>query len=93
VLEKELAQYIAELDAAASACTRAEDRHMYQSHLAEAARMFVALSSAEPLAQVLPLVESEAHGYGWGFLSGSSGEKAEAAFQKFADIVRGAIAT
>lgn len=89
MLERELAHYIAALDASAEACTRAEDRVVYQAHLAAAARMFAALSPPVAQAKFLSLVQSEVEAYGRGFLSGTAGEQAESAFQTFASAARG----
>ena len=90
MLETELTQYIRTLDASAGACTRAEDRPLYQAHLAEAARMFAALSAPDAHAKLLAIVQSEVQSYGRGFLSGAPGEQAEAAFQRFAAAAGGA---
>lgn len=61
---------------------------MYQLHLAAAARMLVALSSPEPSARILPVLEAEDRAYGQWFLSGSEGARATVAFQEFATIVQ-----
>ena len=77
-----LAAYVSVLAASADATVRAEDRAAYARHLAAAARMFAALHAGDS-ATFSELVETERRAFGWGYLSGSAGAAADAAFAAF----------
>ena len=81
-----LATYIKVLSESADATHHAEDRPTYQLHLAAAARMFAAFHGGA-FDDLRRLVDEERHIYGWGFLSGDEGNRAEAAFAAFAESV------
>ena len=59
----ELAAYVRVLAGAADRTHYAEDRPMYQSHLAASARIFVAIHAGDN-DELKRLVEQERHGYG-----------------------------
>ncbi len=84
-----LAKYIGVLTEGASRTSRAEDRLLYTKHLAEAAIVFTLIHQDAPPQQVRDKVVQERRAFGWGYLSGSEGEAAEAAFQEFAKLVDG----
>lgn len=86
-LETALADYVDELCKSADQTHRAEDRPRYQTHLAEAARMFRAVRQTRSLAELRSIVARERHNYGWSFLSNEEGRRAEAAFEAFATRV------
>jgi hypothetical protein len=86
-LEAALATYVDVLCRSAERTNRAEDRPRYQSHLAEAARMFKAIKHDRSLAGLQAIVRRERHSFGWSFLSGQEGDQAEAAFNAFATLV------
>jgi len=48
--------------------------------------MYLAIHSGD-LALFKEIVESEQHGYGWGYLSGEEGSKCEAAFAALVSTV------
>ena len=81
-----LAEYVAVLTASADATRHAADRPLYEMHLACAARMFVAAHQKQG-ENLVRLIEDERRGYRWSFLSGDEGDRAEAAFNAFADVV------
>ena len=82
-----LAAYTAALIASADTTHRAEDRVLYEHHLAVAARMFVA-AHRDPMGRALrQLVEDERRSYGRSFLSDSEGDRVESAFHAFAEFV------
>jgi hypothetical protein len=85
-LSSALARYIGVLAVSADATSHAEDRVIYTKHLADAARMFAELHAGR-ISVLRELVESERHGYGWGYLSGDTGAAAESAFDVFARAV------
>jgi hypothetical protein len=87
LLKKSLAEYVAVLGKSAAETSWAEDCIAYQSHLAEAAMMLVAIDEAKSIEKLKQLVSSERHGYGWGYLRGSFGSEAESAFDTFARMV------
>jgi hypothetical protein len=84
---KALAEYIAILGKNAAGTKRANDRTLYQRHLAEAALMFVAIEKDESLEKLKGLVSLERHTYGTGFLSEAEGSAVESAFDTFAKLV------
>ena len=49
--------------------------------------MFVALHGSPTGDQMRRLIEHERHSYGWAFLSGDEGNRAEAAFTAFAEVI------
>ena len=77
-----LANYASLLSTSAAQTTRAEDRALYKNHLAAVAEMLGALGRGDT-AELQRLVESERHSFGWGYLSGDAGSKAEKAFAEF----------
>jgi hypothetical protein len=76
-----VATYIDALAHSRDECTRSEDRLAYTKHLAAAAEMSAAAHS-DDLPKLLALVASEGHGFGWSYLSGEAGAKAERAFSQ-----------
>ncbi len=86
-VEEALATYIQVLSDSADQTHRAEDRPVYERHLAAAARMFVALRRDPTLQELKAIVAHERHGYGWFYLSDEAGAQAEAAFTRFAAFV------
>ena len=84
---KALAEYVAILGKSAADTKWANDRSLYQRHLAEAALMFVAIEKDESLEKLKSLVSLERHTYSTGFLSGAEGSAAESAFNKLAELV------
>ena len=84
---KALAEYITILGKSAADTKWANDRQIYQQHLAEAALMFVVIENDKSIEKLKSLVSSERHSYGWGYLSGPEGSATESAFDKFAKLV------
>jgi hypothetical protein len=82
----EVATYIAALSNAASKTRRAEDRSRYRDHLATAALIFERLQQ-EDLPSAKQLVADERRSFGWDFLDGEPGAKAESAFSRFAEFI------
>lgn len=89
-LRHALANYIESLEAGSSRTHRAEERGLYQQHLAVAALMFVAIENQTSIAKVRELVASERRSYGWSFLEGPEGKAVETAFNEFAKLVENA---
>ena len=89
-LKSALAEYISTLETSAEKTNRAEDRTIYQKHLAAAALMYVTLEKNRSLEKLKELVATERHSYGWGYLDGSEGDIAETAFDAFAKLVEAA---
>ena len=83
-IEDALTEYINVL---AEGTSYANDRHLYEGHLAKAAIMFAIVHGGEPLSRLKEKVAEERHSYGWGYLQGSAGEAVEAAFHKFATLI------
>jgi hypothetical protein len=81
-----LAAYIKVLAESADATQYAEARPKYESHLAAAARMFAELHGNRP-DELRRLVNEERHSYGWAFLSGNEGARAEGAFTALAAAI------
>ena len=79
---QQLANYASLLSASAAQTTRSEDRDSYRHHLAAVAEMLGALGRSDT-SELQRLVESERHSFGWGYLSGDAGSKAEKAFAEF----------
>ncbi len=86
-LESELAQYIAVLSESAGGTRRAEDRRLYEAHLAQAAVMFKVLRRDRSLSGLRALIATERRNYGWSYLSDDQGHSAESAFDRFATAV------
>jgi hypothetical protein len=86
-LETALAEYLAELCLSADRTSHADDRSLYQAHLAEAARMFKALRHDDSVSELEEIVARERRSYGWSHLGGEEGRRAEAAFESFAALV------
>jgi len=82
-----LAKYVSILEESARTTHRAEDRSIYEKHLANSAKMFLAIESEDPLGSLKRLVSDERRFYGWGYLSGAAGEAAESAFNEFAEFI------
>lgn len=82
-----LVRYVAVLSESAARTRWADDRPQYERHLAAAARMFVACWQDPSLARLRSLVAEERRSYGWAYLSDAEGDRAEAAFDKFAKQV------
>ena len=79
-----LAEYMHVLRHSAATTSRAEYREAYQRHLAAAAEMFESIRSRNSRHELNELVERERRAFGWAYLSGEPGAKAEAAFNAFA---------
>jgi len=75
----ELTKYIRVLVHSATTTTQADDRTRYQRHLAEAAEILPVLIDGDQAA-VGAWVDHVSHSFGWDFLSGPEGDRAEAAF-------------
>ena len=82
-----LAKYITVLAQSADRTHRAEDRPMYEKHLAAAARMLPAMHEDPRLRSLAGLVADEKRAFGWSYLSDDEGDAAERAFSEFADLV------
>lgn len=78
-----LAQYVDALSASARNTHHAEDRSMYTSHLAAAARIFSCLHSGR-LDSAWEIASEQDRHYGVNFLSGDEGAAATTAFSRFA---------
>lgn len=76
-----LAKYISVLDASLSRTTYASERPLYTLHLAQAAVLFSLVQRGASPEAVREKFAEEERAFGWSYLSGSEGEKAEAAFQ------------
>jgi hypothetical protein len=74
-----VAAYIGVLAASADTTDRAEDRSQYEARLASSARLVALLAARHSSETIDAWVESEQRAYGWGYLSGESGEAAERA--------------
>ena len=81
-----LANYLQVLASSADTTPRAEERRLYEMHLALGARMFVAAARQQP-SDLAKLVQAERRNYGWSFLPGDEGDRAERAFNAFAETV------
>lgn len=86
-----LGRYVEILSESADRTHRAEDRQMYQLHLAAAARMFVACMRDETQQRLRVLIAEERRSYGWTYLSDAEGERAERAFDEFARRVENSV--
>ena len=85
-LQDALAEYVGVLAKSADSTTQANDRNLYQLHLAEAARIFAELRAGD-LDAVRERVAGERRGFGWSYLTGPEGEAAERAWHAFASRV------
>lgn len=92
-LKAELAKYIGVLSEGAARTDRSEDRAVYMQHLAAAALMFFLLQNDVHKSALSNWVADERRAYGWGYLAGEVGRDAEAAFQRFAEVVENAVVT
>ena len=84
---KALADYIAVLAKSSLETEKAEDRNLYQLHLAQAALMFMAIekdSSVEKLRQIAGMVRQV---YQLNPLHGRAGKAAESAFETFSESI------
>jgi hypothetical protein len=84
---KALVEYVSVLQTSADNTNQTEDRPKYDGHLANSARMFVAIEKYSSLEKLRHLVEEERHSFGWGYLVGPTGNAAESAFNAFASLV------
>ncbi len=82
-----LAQYVAVLQESAEATQQSEDRQKYERHLAQAARMFEAARRDPSLKKLSTVVADERRAFGWSFLAGDEGARAEREFDRFAKVV------
>lgn len=90
VLVTKLAEYVRCLEEGAATTTRAEDRPRYRDRLAQAVRIFAAVSGATPAwEKVREVVAEEERAIGWSFLPGSKGADAETAFEGIRRYIRG----
>ena len=85
-LQDALSEYISVLANSADETTRANDRTLYDRHLAEAARMFAFLRVGD-IAGARECVAKERQAFGRAFLAGAQGEAAESAWNRFACLV------
>ncbi len=85
--EDALTEYVGVLGDSLERTSYANDRHLYLGHLGAAAIMYAILHRGEPMSRLKEKVAEERHNYGWGYLQGSEGEAAEAAFHKFATLI------
>lgn len=92
-LKDELAEYIGVLSEGAARTSRSEDRAVYMQHLAAAAHMFFLLQKDVHQSALANWVADERRAYGWGYLAEEVGREAEAAFQRFAEVVEKAVVT
>ena len=72
---------------AAAITRRAEDRPQYQAHLADAARLFLAIHDGND-DEVQRLIAAEDHNFGWSYLSGVEGERTYAAWTTFSTSMK-----
>ena len=81
-----LADYVETLVATAEETTQASDRPKYTSHLAAAARMFLAVER-QSLRDLRQTIADERRSFGWDFLTQDCGARAESAFDQVARFV------
>lgn len=86
-IEDALAEYIDTLATSAAHCHHANDRPLYDKHLAAAAIMFASFRRTGSTTVLKEYVAQERRAYGRSFLSGPEGEGAESAFDRFAKLV------
>lgn len=86
-LAKRIAEYTLVLKASADATEHDADRKRYAQHLEAAALMTEAISLGDHLDELAELVAIERRSFGWDYLSDECGERAEAAFNAFAEYV------
>jgi hypothetical protein len=78
-----LSEYVGVLEKGAATTTRAEDRPRYRDHLAQAARIFSAVTISEPdWTKVRDIVQDEERAFGWSYLSDDVGAAAEAGLSR-----------
>ncbi len=85
-LQDALSEYIIVLAKSADSTTLANDRPLYDRHLAQAARIFADLRAGN-ISSARERVALERRGFGTSFLAGSEGEAAEQAWDVFASLV------
>ena len=90
-LRSALTEYVSVLESSLDDTHQAEDRSRYRDHLAAAARMFIAIEKHDSINKLKQLVATEHRSYGWDYLAGDSGDRAESAFNQFANIVESII--
>ncbi|HSW11036.1 MAG TPA: hypothetical protein VLK32_09055 [Bacillota bacterium] len=84
-----LTEYVRHLEQGAANTTRAELRPQYRDRLAQAARLFAALSDPRPdWEKVRTIVTDEERAIGWSYLPGGNGAEAESAFVRVRKLVR-----
>lgn len=88
-IETSLAEYVEILADSLDNTKYTNDRAVYEKHLAVAARMFLAIRRDNGTEELRELVEQERRSFGWSYLSGEEGVKAEKAFNSFAKLVEG----
>ena len=86
-IESSLAEYVEVLASSLDNTKHANDRSVYEKHLAVAARMLVAASKENGIKELREIVAEERRSFGWSFLSGEEGERAERAFNHLANLV------
>jgi len=82
-IEEKLGRYVRELEEALAADEMAENRSRYRRHLEAALAMQQALQHGKAPNEFVELIRSEIHSYGWDYISGPVGERAEASWQEF----------
>lgn len=87
-IEREIARYIRVLAESKDRTPRAEDRGLYEKHLAAAAVFLAEFLESGSVAGVLSALQAEERAFGWSFLDGESGREAEAAFGRLLNVVR-----
>jgi hypothetical protein len=75
-----LTDYVTVLERSIGTTSFANDRPIYQGHLAVAASMYAAVHRGASPSELREKVAEERHAYGWGYLQGNEGAAAETAF-------------
>jgi hypothetical protein len=84
-----LTDYVRLLEQGAESTTRAELRSQYRDRLAQAARLFAALSEPRPdWEKARAIVADEERAVGWSYLPGGNGEAAESASLRVRKLIR-----
>ena len=78
----DLAEYISVLSASLEKTRHAQDRSVYEQHLAAAASIFQSMRQSN-FHQARQHVATEKRNFGWSFLSGEEGRAEEVAFVRF----------
>ena len=82
-----LTDYVTVLEDSVGTTSFANDRPIYQRHLAAAATIYAMVHRGASPSKLKEKVAEERHAYGWGYLQGNEGDAAESAFHKFATFV------